>query len=136
MSSKTLSEAEVSLLKKGLNFAVTPASVPATDIVAKVAESAVRLLTEERADTVRKAVNIILEHAQLPTPNITKKQQDALKSLKEDNSIMVLPANEGRTSVILDAQIYQAKMTALIDSGPYQLLNKDLTDRLSRKLFK
>ena len=41
-----------------------------------------------------------------------------------------------RASVILDAQIYQAKMTALIGSGTYQVLNKDLTDRLTRKLFK
>ena len=61
-------------------------------------------------------------------------QQEALKSLKEDNSIMVLPADKGRASVILDADTYHAKMSALIDSGPYQLLNKDPTDRLTRKL--
>ena len=36
--------------------------------------------------------------------------------------------------VILDADIYHAKMSTLIDSGPYQLLNKDPTDRLTRKL--
>ena len=47
---------------------------------------------------------------------------------------MVLPADKGRASVILDADTYHAKMSALIDSGPYQLLNKDPTDRLTRKL--
>ena len=31
LSSRSLSEAEVSLLKKGLNFAVTPADIPATE---------------------------------------------------------------------------------------------------------
>ena len=35
---------------------------------------------------------------------------------------------------VLDAYTYHAKMSALIVSGPYQLLNKDPTDRLARKL--
>jgi len=47
---------------------------------------------------------------------------------------MVLPAYIGRASVILDAETYYAKMSALVDSGPYQLLNKDPTDNLTRKL--
>ena len=47
---------------------------------------------------------------------------------------MVLPADKGRASVVLDADAYHATMSALIDSGPYQLFNKDSTDRLTRKL--
>ena len=50
LSSRSLTEAEVSLLKKGLNFAVNPADIPATEIIAKV-ESAVRQLDAERADS-------------------------------------------------------------------------------------
>ena len=99
----------MSLLKKGLNFAVTPTSVPAAEIIAKI-ESAVRLLDAERADTVRRSVNTILQQAQPPTPNITKEQQEALKGLKEDNSITVFAADKGRASVILDADKYHAKM--------------------------
>ena len=133
LSSRSLNKAEVSLLKKGLNFAVSPADIPATEIIAKV-ESAVRQLDAERADTVRRAVNAILQQAEPLKPNITKEQQDALKSLKEDKSIMILPADKGRASVVLDADTYHAKMSAFIDSGPYQLLNKDPTDRLTRKL--
>jgi len=108
LSSRTLSEAEVSLLKKGLNFAVTLTSVPATEIIAKV-ESAVRPLDAERADTVKRSVNTILRQAQPPTTNITKEQEDALKSLKEDSSILVLSAHIGHASVILDADTYHAK---------------------------
>ena len=57
--SRTLCEAKVSLLKKRLNFAVTPANVSAIAITAKV-EVAVRPLDAERADTVRRAANSIL----------------------------------------------------------------------------
>jgi len=107
--------------------------VPTTKII--TIELAVRPLDTERADTVRRAVNTILQRARPATPNTTKEQQETLKSLKEDNSTMVLLADKGRTRVILDADIYRAKRSPLIDSGPYQLLNKDPTDRLTRKLF-
>ena len=87
----SLNDADIILLKKELNFAVTPANIPDTEIIAKV-ETAVRQLDAEQADTVRRAVNGILQRAELPEPNITKEMRDALKSLKEDQSIMVLPA--------------------------------------------
>ena len=87
----------------------------------------------EQADTVRRAVNGILQQADPPEPNITK-MRDALKNLKEDESIVVLPMDKGRASVVMDTDTYRAKMSALIENGPYQLLNKDPTDRMTRKL--
>ena len=133
LSSRSLSDAEKALLKKGLNFAVTPANIPATEIIAKV-EAAVRQLDAEQADTVRRAVNGILQQAEPPEPNITKEMRDALKRLKEDESIMVLLADKGRASVVMDTNTYRTKMFTLVENRPYQLLNKDPTDRLTRKL--
>ena len=60
--------------------------------------------------------------------------QEALKNLKQGGSIMILPADKGRPSVVLNTDTYHDKMKTLIETGPYQLLNKDLTDRLSQKL--
>ena len=98
LSSRSLGDADIALMKKELNFAVTPANIPDTEIIAKV-ETAVRQLDAEQADTVRRAVNGILQQAELPEPNITKEMRDALKSRKEDQSIMVLPAERrDRTS--------------------------------------
>ena len=51
LSSRSLSDAGIALLKKGLNLVVTPANIPVTEIIAKV-ESAVRQLDAEQADTV------------------------------------------------------------------------------------
>lgn len=79
-SSWPLCDAEVSVLKKGLNFALTPTNIPANEVIAKV-ESAVRPLDAERADTVRRAVNDIIQQAEPPKPNITKEMQDAFQSL-------------------------------------------------------
>ena len=86
----------------------------------------------EQTDTVRRAVNGILQQAEPPEPNITREIRDALKSLKEDESIMVHPADKGRASVVMDIDTYRAKMSTLIENGPYKLLNKDPTDRLTR----
>ena len=52
LSCRSLSYAEKALLKKGLNFAVTRANIPAPEIIAKV-EAAVRQLDAEQAETVR-----------------------------------------------------------------------------------
>ena len=132
LSSRSLSNAEKALLKKGLNFVITHANIPITDIIAKV-EAAIKQLNAEQADAVRRAVNGILQRAEPPEPNITKEMWDALKGLKEDDSIMVLPVDKGRTGIVMDTDTYRAKMSTLIENGPYQLLNKDLTDRLTRK---
>ena len=101
------------MLKKGLNFAVTPASILATEIIANV-ESAVRPLNVEQTDNVRKAVNDILT---------------ALKKTTRSWS-----SDEGRASVCLDTDTYHAKMSALIGTGPYTLIKKYPTDCLTRKL--
>ena len=47
---------------------------------------------------------------------------------------MVLPADKGRASVVMDTDAYRAEMSTLIENGPHQLLKKDPTDRLTRKL--
>ena len=46
---------------------------------------------------------------------------------------MVLPADKGHPSVVMDTDTYQATVSTLIDR-PYQLLNKDSTDHLTHKL--
>ena len=47
---------------------------------------------------------------------------------------MVLTADKGRANIVIDVNNYHAKMSSLIENGPYQLLYKDPTDRLTRKL--
>ena len=51
---------------------------------------------------------------------------------------MVLSADKGHASVVMETDTYHIKMSTLIENGPYQLLNKDpidcLTQMLSKKL--
>ena len=96
----------------------------------------IRTLDSEQADTVRRSVNNILQQAEPPKHSITKEMQEALKNLKQDDSIMILPGDKGRASVVLNIDRYHDKMKTLIETGPYQLLNNDPTDRkLPEKLL-
>ena len=74
---------------------------------------------------MRRAVNTILQQTEPPKPNITREQQDALKNLKEDNSMMVL--RKGRPSLVLDTDTYNRPRCP-------DRISKDTTDRLTGKL--
>ncbi|XP_022109743.1 uncharacterized protein LOC110989562 [Acanthaster planci] len=133
LSARTLTTVETSLLGKGLNFAVTPDHVPAMEIVSSV-ETTLKRLDSETADLVRREVNATLRRARPPRSNINREQRIALKVLRQDRSIVILPADKGRASVILDAHMYRDKMGELISTGPYWKLAKDPTDRLCRQI--
>ena len=57
-------------------------------------------------------------------------ERKALKELQTDTSIVILPANEGRSIVILNRKCYLEKFMDHINSGPYQLLKKDPTTKI------
>ena len=88
------SDAELSLLKKKIEFSVIPANILATEIIAKNVKSAVR---RDHTMCNKQALSKEPVFIQYPTtkPNITKEQWNAFKSLKEVNSIMILPADKG-----------------------------------------
>ena len=46
----------------------------------------------------------------------------------------MLPADKGCANVVMDTDTYHTEISPLIENGPYQLLNKDPTDRLTQKL--
>jgi len=62
--------------------------------------------------------------------------QEALKNFKQDDSIVILPADKGRTSVVLNTDTCHDKMKTLIETGPYQLLNKVQQTDLAENLLK
>lgn len=59
----------------------------------------------------------------------SRKNWDALKVLKEDDSIKVPPGDKGHASIVMNINNYHVKMSNLIKNRPYQLLNKEPTDR-------
>ena len=128
LSTKTLSPHEKDLLEKGLNFSVTPKNIPTKDIVAEVEPVLKNLLIAE-ADNIGAKTSLVLQKASRPEDHLSKKQRQALHSLKEDTEITILPADEGQATVILNKRLHQ-EMQRHLDSGPYIKLQKDPTEKI------
>ena len=61
--------------------------------------------------------------------------QQALKRLKNDDNIVILPADKGRVTLVMDKTDYFDKMDALVsDKQTYEELKRDPTPALLRKL--
>ena len=68
--------------------------------------------------------------------NLSKDECKALKNLQSDTSIVILPADKSRPTIILNHEDYLEKCMDHINNGPYQLLKKDPTTKIKTKTLK
>ncbi|XP_072025331.1 uncharacterized protein [Amphiura filiformis] len=136
-SDRLLNDSELSVLVKGLNFAVTPAKLPVVDIVTST-ESACRKLPPGEAGELRaKVVNLVTRpNCNKIDSNLSKEEREALQQLLKDQSIQILPADKGRLVVILNSQEYNRKCEKLLtDTNTYKNLGKkDPTSKYKKQL--
>uniref|UniRef100_A0A3P9IR28 Uncharacterized protein n=1 Tax=Oryzias latipes TaxID=8090 RepID=A0A3P9IR28_ORYLA len=77
----------------------------------------------------------ILKTAKLPPSNITKEEMAAINNLKNNREITILPADKGRTTVIMDTEQYEKQMDEMLqDRNTYEVLKRDPTEAKKRKL--
>ena len=116
---------------------MTPKRIPTEAIVSSVEAvlSRQRELSESAKDNIRSRIASTIQSPSLPDSNLTKDELQALKRLKTDENIVILPADKGRVTVVMDKTDYYDKMDALVnDKQTYQVLKRDPTPALQRKL--
>ena len=136
LSSKELDESTISVLSKGMNFAPTPINIPTETIIGSV-EECIRRNKIDRitSETIRQDVSVLIRKAKQIIPNITLKERNSLKKLSLDEELIVLPADKGNCTVVLDVKDYNSKMLNLLeDVSTYQEVNYDPTARVLRKV--
>ena len=138
LSKRALTSSQEEVLKKGLNFAPVPTSFPLQDIIAGTEEAA-RKLPEDDAQDLRMRVCGILRSSKLPKDNITKSQRVALKEMKGWGDQVILAADKGNATVVMERSDYDGKVRELLgDTTTYRRLPKDPTQaqetKLSRRL--
>ena len=105
ISGRRLQSNEISLLRKGLNFAITPHIVPTKDILASV-EAAICHLPREGQDAIRAEVYGALKHAKPPKQrNLTNEERRALKELKTDENNVIVRADKGNCTVVMECRL-------------------------------
>ena len=135
LSSYTLTDAEEQVLQRGLNYATVPRRIPYMDFIASV-EGVARRMNIEEANDLRVRVCGILRRAKLPPSNLRKEERRALRTLKNNNSIVVLPADKGNATVEMDAAAYEEKITILLKDPVYKKVKRDPTAAIEWKVLK
>ena len=137
ISSCPLDKTESHILSYGLKHSVTPKWILTKSIVSsvEVVLSHQRDLSESAKDNIRSRIASTVQSASITDNNLTKNEQQALERLKTDNHIVILPADKGCATVVMDETDYFYKMDALVnDKQTYEELKRDPTPALQRKL--
>jgi hypothetical protein len=106
LSGWMLEDGVSSLLQKGLNYAVTPRTVPIEDILAGV-EKAVQSLPVEMAEEAKQEIVRIIKNSSRTRGSITRAEREALRTLKNDNDLAILPSDKGNATVIFNTVDYK-----------------------------
>ena len=61
-----------------------------------------------------KVVNTIGKHGNINDQSITKKERKAIEDLRKDENVMILPADKGRTTIVMDKQEYLNKCNSML----------------------
>jgi len=135
ISKHELTKPETSVLAKGLNFAITPSEFPVTDYIVAT-EQACQKLPNSEATVLRAEIAGAIKGSKPPKSNISKEEQKALKDLKKNNGITILPADKGKATVVMDSVEYDDKIKVLLsDEKTYEKLSTDPTAKYKKDLM-
>ena len=87
------------------------------DIICGVEEGLRKVNDAAAVSTARSKVAGVLKTARSPKRNIDKEEEQALKELKEDKDIVILKADKGNCTVIMDRPDYDQKIIALLNDN-------------------
>ena len=105
LSDKNLSAAQVSVLEKGLNFAITPQHITRLDIIASVEKGLRSIRNQAEVVLACSKITQIVRNAKLPQRNLSKDEMEALKELRSDSSIKMMKADKGNVTVVKDSRV-------------------------------
>jgi hypothetical protein len=115
-----------------VRYPVAPGRIPAKDFLCGV-EKTIGTLPEETAVEIRQETVRILKGSRQPKDNLTGAERRALRSLKANASLTVLPADKGNAAVVLGTSDYNKKIATLLQDKAYEKLKKDPTESIERK---
>ena len=76
----------------------------------------------------------VLRKAKPPKPNMSFKQRSAVRTLRNDSNIVIVPADKGKATVVMDKTDYDTKMRAILQDDQYRPLPRDPTVKVENKI--
>nr|VZH98160.1 unnamed protein product [Spirometra erinaceieuropaei] len=137
LSSKELTEEQMQVLRHEASFNAADAK-PVNTIVALESILSQTGATDETKNLVRHQVSSLLM-AHRPRDVLSKVESDALKALRADKDLVIVPAGKGRSAVVLDRTDYLQKAKGLLEdrqfyvpceSNPMKTLTREISATL------
>ena len=88
-------------MSKWLNFTVSPEAIPRDEYIVAT-EQACKFIPEEESHQLR--AKGLLHSAKPVQSNLSKGERQALGNLAKNKDITILPADKGKTTVIMDTE--------------------------------
>jgi hypothetical protein len=98
------------------------------DILCGVEKTILTLPEEIRQETVR-----IVNGCRQPKDNLTAAERRAIRSLKANETLIVLLADKGNTAPLLGTSHFNQKLASLLQDKAYMKLENDPTDSIDHK---
>ena len=133
LSKRPLSPEETSVLALGLNFSITPRSLPFVDVITALEDTATQLPQKE-AEEFRVQTRRCIERTKVPKSNLNRDMRSALRNLRHDDSIVILPADKGNVTVVMNKDDYKEKMQEVLQEGEYRIVVADPTARVEKSM--
>ena len=93
------------------------------------------MIPKDEATLARKRIACVLSRAKVPPSNLPPHLRSALKYLRRRDDILILPADEGRATVVLNKAEYDEKLLVMLsDARTYKKLDRDPVLSMERKL--
>ena len=128
LSSRQFSKSETEILSKRMKFAVAPRKVPVLDFVCGVEQGLKKVAHEYKSsvDLVRSRATQVLSNAKPPKSNLTKDETESFQKLQGYDDIIVLSADKGNCTVVMDKSDYDSKLLVLLnDFATYKIVTKN-----------
>nr|CAB3263310.1 uncharacterized protein LOC108950552 [Phallusia mammillata] len=127
---------ETKVLQLGLNFAAAPRVVPKEQIIAAVEKGIWQQPAHIKAIIQGKLAKCLRTHI-MGQSNLSNTEHQAIRSLRSNEDISILPADKGNCTVIMNRPDYDKKMSdLLLDTSTYKRLKRDPTRKSERVLNK
>lgn len=135
LSTKALSYTHVSFLSMGLVFALAPHIIPKRHIIAEIEDKLRHIKDVTGVNLARSCITSLLSSARPPSLNLNNAERAALRELKTDESIVILPADKGRATVVLNKEDYTQKILEILgDPSHFVELTRNPTPKSERDL--
>lgn len=92
--------------------------IPTANIIAAT-EATAKQFSTDTANKLRAGVSKVLKSTKPPNGNLSSHLCKAANDLRKDRDIVILPADKGNVTVVMDRKEYTKKLECMLEDGMY-----------------